>query len=61
MYQTYTIGTPEIDIDTLWRDDAVMAYELVLDEDTSEWMIADWGRTEDTLSDAVPVTVEIIE
>lgn len=61
VYQTYTIGTPEIDIDTLWRDDAVMAYELVLDEDTSEWMIADWGRTEDTLSDAVPVTVEIIE
>lgn len=61
VYQTYTIGTPEIDVADLWRDDVVMSFDIVLDKDSGDWLISDWGRTDERMSDAEPVVVEIIK
>lgn len=61
VYQTYTVGTPQPNIDNLWRDDVVMSFDLILDQDTGQWLVSDWGRTGESMTGGATQTVDIIQ
>ncbi len=50
VYQTYDTDAEPIDVDSLWRDEVPMSFDLVFDESQSQWMIEQWGRTETSIN-----------
>ncbi len=61
VYQTHTVGTPKPDIDSLWREDKVMFFDLVLDTESGQWMVSNWGPSAEEMSGAIPVEMEILQ
>ncbi len=59
VYQTSDVDKPLLDVDALYRDTANIAFDVVMDEATGQWMIKDWGRTDDSLSGTPRTVVEL--
>lgn len=51
VYQTYDDHKPPLNVDDLYRDNAIVAIDLVLDPASGQWMVKDWGKTSEALSD----------